>query len=82
MTVLQALAAELSTLPDALRRSSLAEAARVCAQAIDEQPGARDLAALLKEYRAILAELRERSREAPGDSDPSKQSQERGPAPL
>ncbi len=82
MTVFDALAKELQALPEALRGSSLAAVAKECAQAIDDKPGARDLAALLKEYRAILGELRERSREAPSDSDPIKQSQERGPAPL
>jgi hypothetical protein len=82
MSVSDALRDELDALPQALQGSSLAEAARVCACAIDEEPGARDLASLLKEFRAILAELRERSREAPADDDPIQQSQNRGPAPI
>jgi len=82
MSVLDALEQELRALPPALQESSLAEAARLAAEELDTRPGTRDLAALLKEYRAILGELRERSREAPSESDPIQQSQERGPAPI
>ncbi len=82
MSVQDSLARELEALPDALSRSSLAEAARICASTIDDEPGARDLASLLKEFRAILAELRDLSRETPASNDPIQASQERGPAPI
>jgi len=82
MTVQRALEKALQEFPAPLRTSPLAEAARICACAIDEDPGARDLASLLKEFRAILTELRDLSRETPADGDPIKQSQERGPAPI
>ncbi len=82
MTVQQALEKDLGTLPVALRASPLAEMARALAFAMDEEPGARDLASLNKELRATLAELRERSRETAKDDDPIQLSQERGPAPI
>lgn len=70
MAVSDALQAELDGMPEAVRNSTLAAGARVAALILDEEPGARDAASLLKELRATMAELKIMAEQAPEESDP------------
>lgn len=70
MTVSDALRADLKGMPEAVRNSTLAAGARVAAEILDSEPGARDAASLLKELRATMAELKTMADAAPEEADP------------
>ncbi len=66
----ESLRADLDGMPKAVRESTLAAGARVAAAILDDEPGARDAAALLKELRATMAELKIMADAAPVEADP------------
>jgi len=68
--VSEALDDDLEGMPEAVRNSTLAAGARVAAKILDDEPGARDAASLLKELRGTMAELRAMADAAPEESDP------------
>jgi hypothetical protein len=68
--VSEALDDELNGMPEAVRDSTLAAGARIAAEILDSQPGARDAASLLKELRGTMAELRTMADAAPAEEDP------------
>lgn len=71
MTVGRSLEKELELLPLELRDSSLAELARTLAGKLDDiELPARETAAISKEFRGTLAELREIADQKPADADP------------
>jgi hypothetical protein len=79
MSVGDSLATELEKLPAVVRESSLAEAAKALAETIDGAPGARDLAAAVKEFRATMADLKVMAGQAPEERDPIDQLEQSGP---
>jgi hypothetical protein len=66
MNVAEALDADLAALPEALRVSGLAGAARRMAAAIDEGPADSALPLLVRELRLTLSELRALARTTGG----------------
>lgn len=69
MAVYDGVFADIQALPAALRSTGLSAQALVLAERLDEA-GARDSAAIARELRATLAELRDLSKAAPREVDP------------
>ncbi|GGN40496.1 hypothetical protein FHR83_007025 [Actinoplanes campanulatus] len=70
MSVRDALEADLEQMPAAVQSSTLAAVARNLADVLDEGCGARDSAAVAKEMRAALTDLRAMADAAPEEADP------------
>jgi hypothetical protein len=58
MTVSEAASAEIAAYPPALRSSALAAAVQDLARRLDDGPGDRDAAGLVRELRLALQDLR------------------------
>jgi len=75
-----------STMGPGGESSTIAAGAQVAASILDEQPGARDAASLLKELRAAMADLQAMADKAPEESDPidelSRRRADREPGPA
>ncbi len=69
--VVTALKAEIARLPAKLREHPLAAAALTLAGKLDEGVGARDMAAVSRELRGTLADLRALEDKAPAEVDPA-----------
>lgn len=78
MSVRDALEADLGEMPPAVRDSALAAVARNLADTLDAGCGARDCAAVAKEIRVALAELRTMADRVPGEADPIDELSRRG----
>jgi hypothetical protein len=70
VSVRDALESDLSGMPEAVQRSTLAAVARELATVMDSTPGARDAASVAKEMRAALADLKVMAEAVPEESDP------------
>lgn len=85
MSISSRLATERQSWPPSVRDSALAEAAELAAGLLDSASSSidgsvRDTAALLKELRATMAELRELASRTPGqEDDPVDQLMDAGP---
>lgn len=80
MSVLKQLEDDLRGLPSAIRSSTLAEAARALAGAIDGSESLRDLSAAVKELRATMEALEAKAGQVPSEADPLDRLESAGPS--